>query len=155
MPTVFLFLEFLGTTEIMVIAVVALIIFGPRKLPELGRTLGRSLGEFKRASEDFKRTWEYEVEMERTTHAASPVENTAPPALPARAESGTTETADSYVDISATRLPHMQPQMEPQAVARGSSSVSSPHAATAPDETPTPPQEEAAGSAPTSKQDWL
>jgi sec-independent protein translocase protein TatB len=62
----FLFLEFLGTTELMVIAFVALIIFGPRKLPELGRSLGRSLGEFKRASEDFKRTWEYEVEMERT-----------------------------------------------------------------------------------------
>lgn len=61
-----LFLEFIGTTELMVIALVALIIFGPRKLPELGRTLGKSLGEFKRASEDFKRTWEREVEIERT-----------------------------------------------------------------------------------------
>ena len=57
--------EFIGTTELLVIAFVALIIFGPRKLPELGRSLGRSMGEFKRASEDFKRTWEYEVEMER------------------------------------------------------------------------------------------
>ena len=49
----------------LVIALVALIIFGPRKLPELGRSLGKSIGEFKRASEDFKRTWEREVEVER------------------------------------------------------------------------------------------
>ena len=60
-----LFLEFIGTSELLVIAVVALIVFGPRKLPELGRSLGRTLGEFKRASEDFKRAWEREVEMER------------------------------------------------------------------------------------------
>jgi TatA/E family protein of Tat protein translocase len=49
----------------MVIALVALIIFGPRKLPEIGRTVGKSIAEFKRASDDFKRTWEYEVELER------------------------------------------------------------------------------------------
>ena len=60
-----LFLESIGTTELLVILVVALIIFGPRKLPEMGRMLGKSLGEFKRASDDFKRTWEREVEMER------------------------------------------------------------------------------------------
>ena len=49
----------------LVIAVVALIMFGPRKLPEIGRTVGKSLAEFKRASEDFKRTWEREVEIDR------------------------------------------------------------------------------------------
>jgi len=54
----------------IVILVVALIIFGPRKLPEISRTLGRSLSEFKRASEDFKRTWEREVELERTAQEA-------------------------------------------------------------------------------------
>lgn len=57
--------EFLGTTEMLVIAVVALIVFGPRKLPEVGRSIGKTLSEFKRASDDFKRTWEREVEMER------------------------------------------------------------------------------------------
>ena len=66
MPVSLLFLEFLGTTELIVIAAVALLVFGPRKLPEIGRTIGRSLAEFKRASEDFKRTWEYEVDMERS-----------------------------------------------------------------------------------------
>jgi sec-independent protein translocase protein TatB len=66
----FLFVfEFLGTTELLVIAVVALILFGPRKLPEIGRTIGKAIGEFKRASDDFKRTWEYEVELEQRTPA--------------------------------------------------------------------------------------
>ena len=56
----------LGWPEIMLILIVALIIFGPRKLPELGKTLGESLAQFRRASEDFKRTWESEVEFEKT-----------------------------------------------------------------------------------------
>ena len=55
----------LGWVEIMVVLVIALIVFGPRKLPELGKTLGNSLAQFKRASEDFKRTWESEVETEK------------------------------------------------------------------------------------------
>jgi sec-independent protein translocase protein TatB len=65
MHSLLLVFEFLGTTELLVIAVVALILFGPRKLPEIGRTVGKAIGEFKRASDDFKRTWEYEVELER------------------------------------------------------------------------------------------
>src|SRR5687768_14577431 len=67
--------EFLGTTELLVIAVVALVLFGPRKLPEIGRTVGKAIGEFKRASDDFKRTWEYEVEIEKrvpATDASTP-----------------------------------------------------------------------------------
>ena len=69
--------EFLGTTELLVIAVVALVLFGPRKLPEIGRTVGKAIGEFKRASDDFKRTWEYEVEVEKRSPA---VESAAPAA---------------------------------------------------------------------------
>ena len=56
--------EFLGTTELLVILVVALVLFGPRKLPQMSRSLGKSLGEFKRASEEFKQTWEREVSLE-------------------------------------------------------------------------------------------
>jgi len=56
--------EFLGTTEMLVIAVVALIIFGPRKLPELGKSLGKSLAEFKRASNELKNTLDEEIRLE-------------------------------------------------------------------------------------------
>ncbi|MEW6125482.1 MAG: twin-arginine translocase TatA/TatE family subunit [Acidobacteriota bacterium] len=61
----------LGWPEILMILVVALIIFGPRKLPELGKTLGNALAQFRRASEDFKRTWEEEVETEKRKLEAS------------------------------------------------------------------------------------
>ncbi|MFN2455393.1 MAG: twin-arginine translocase TatA/TatE family subunit [Pyrinomonadaceae bacterium] len=60
----------MGTTEVLVILVAALVLFGPRKLPELSRSLGKSLNEFKRASEDFKRTWEQEVSADEATHEA-------------------------------------------------------------------------------------
>lgn len=54
----------IGGTELMVIMVIALLIFGPRKLPELGRSLGKGLSEFKRASNDLKRSLEEEITLE-------------------------------------------------------------------------------------------
>jgi sec-independent protein translocase protein TatA len=54
----------LGFPELVVIFVIALLVFGPRKLPELGRSLGKSLAEFKRATNELKRTWEEEVKSE-------------------------------------------------------------------------------------------
>jgi TatA/E family protein of Tat protein translocase len=59
-----LILDSLGSTELLFILVVALIFFGPRKLPQLARSMGKSLAEFRRASDDFKRTWEREVALE-------------------------------------------------------------------------------------------
>jgi TatA/E family protein of Tat protein translocase len=50
--------------ERIVIFVIALIIFGPRKLPELGRSLGKSIAEFKRASNELKSTLEEEIRLE-------------------------------------------------------------------------------------------
>ncbi len=52
----------IGTTEILVILVVALIVIGPSKLPEMARTLGKALGEFKRMSSDVKRTIDLEAQ---------------------------------------------------------------------------------------------
>ncbi len=54
----------LGFPEIVIIFVIALLVFGPRKLPELGKSLGKGLAEFKRASNELKRTWEEEVRAE-------------------------------------------------------------------------------------------
>ncbi len=51
--------------EIIVIFILALIVFGPRKLPEIGKSLGKSLSEFKKASNDLKQAWEEEVQAEK------------------------------------------------------------------------------------------
>ena len=51
----------LGMPELILIFVVALLLFGPRKMPQIGRSIGRALGEFRRASNEFKRTIEDEV----------------------------------------------------------------------------------------------
>jgi sec-independent protein translocase protein TatA len=73
-----------GMPELLIILTIALIIFGPRKLPELGRSLGRSLQEFKRASNELKSTLDEEIRIEedrdrkRQQVPASPVEPAAP-----------------------------------------------------------------------------
>jgi sec-independent protein translocase protein TatA len=54
----------IGMPELIIIFVIALIIFGPRKLPELGKSLGKSLAEFKRASNELKSTLEEEIRVE-------------------------------------------------------------------------------------------
>jgi sec-independent protein translocase protein TatA len=75
----------LGGPEILLILVVALIVFGPRKLPEIGKTMGKMLAEFRKASSDFKRTIEDEVDAETgrslpaATAAAAPVAVAAEP----------------------------------------------------------------------------
>ena len=82
----------IGMPELIIILVIALIIFGPRKLPELGRSLGKSIGEFKKASNELRSTLEEEIRIEeqrertadreRQTQAASatPPSATTPPA---------------------------------------------------------------------------
>ena len=54
----------IGMPEMIIILVIALIIFGPRKLPELGRSLGRSINEFKKASNELRSTLEEEIRVE-------------------------------------------------------------------------------------------
>ncbi len=76
----------LGMSELVIILVIALIIFGPRKLPELGRSLGKSIGEFKRATNELKSTIEEEIRVEETRPPQAVAE---PPAAHPPANTGT------------------------------------------------------------------
>ena len=63
-----------GVPELIIIFTIALIIFGPRKLPELGKSLGKSLAEFKRASNELKNTLDEEIRIEEQRSRASRAE---------------------------------------------------------------------------------
>lgn len=81
----------IGMPELIIILVIALIIFGPRKLPELGKSLGRSINEFKKASTDLQNTLEQEIKIEEQKENAAKVraeQDTASAAIPRSDEAG-------------------------------------------------------------------
>lgn len=90
----------LGIPELLFILVLALLVFGPRKLPEIGRTLGKALGEFRRATSDLKRTLDVEMSMKDLDERSSPnakveTETLPPPPAPSAAPvKDASETAD-------------------------------------------------------------
>jgi len=75
----------LGVPEVLFILVLALLVFGPRRLPELGRTIGRAMGEFRRASTDLRRTLNNELALEDETPRRPAA---APPPRPRPVEDG-------------------------------------------------------------------
>ncbi|HZS53452.1 MAG TPA: twin-arginine translocase TatA/TatE family subunit [Bryobacteraceae bacterium] len=67
----------LGVPEMFAIFVIALLLFGPKKLPELGRTLGKALSEFRRAKNELKTTFESHLnELERETRLTTTTSST-------------------------------------------------------------------------------
>ena len=86
----------IGGPELLLIFVVALLIFGPRKLPELGKTLGRGLAEFRRATNDLRDSLETEVAREsgpRPVSGPSPAAAAPPPGTLEASPAGTSEAA--------------------------------------------------------------
>jgi len=90
----------IGMPELIIIFVIALIIFGPRKLPELGRSLGRSLSEFKKASNELRSTLEEEIRIEEQKDAAVKAQAPAAPTV-AR---GVSEEPDDTAPVRLERL---------------------------------------------------
>jgi sec-independent protein translocase protein TatA len=99
----------IGMPELIIIFVIALIIFGPRKLPELGRSLGKSLAEFKKASNELRNTLEEEIRIEeqkeKEVKVAPPqtVTSTAPTVA---ASAPTVSTATVVENHEPTRTEH-------------------------------------------------
>ena len=97
----------IGFPEMLVILVVALIIFGPRKLPELGRSLGRSINEFKRASNELRSTLDEEIRAEERKAPGPASVTPAPP------------PAAQVAQIPATDPANLPSPAAPETVARG------------------------------------
>jgi sec-independent protein translocase protein TatA len=83
----------IGMPEMVVIAVIALIIFGPRKLPELGKSLGKSIAEFKRASNELKNTLEDEIRTEELQDARKSAQIPPTASVPATTPAPTSTSA--------------------------------------------------------------
>ena len=62
----------IGMPELLVIFVIALVVFGPRRMPELGRSLGRTIAEFKRATSELQNTLEREIELDAKQKDSAP-----------------------------------------------------------------------------------
>ena len=109
----------LGGPELFLILVVALIVFGPRKLPEIGKSMGKMMAEFRKASQDFQRTIEEEVEAEKLREAtridppawSSTPTSSTPAALPA----ASTEVTPSSPPASGEAHPEAPPETAPPA----------------------------------------
>src|SRR5687767_240573 len=91
----------LGMPELLIILVLALIIFGPRKLPDLGRSLGKSIGEFRRASNELKTTLEEEIRLEEVKEQRAKVEAEQASAM----EVGNPAAADTEIHPPAEVAP--------------------------------------------------
>ena len=134
-------LDSLGSTELLFILVIALIFFGPRKLPTLARTMGKGLAEFCKASDDFKRTWEREVALE----SARLDDNTMLEA----------ERQPTYEPLAATETPVVE--TPDQVVARQTTVEATPQsvAQTPPNRVEAPAETTPAEAQPLRKQEWL
>ena len=120
----------IGMPELIIILVIALIIFGPRKLPELGKSLGRSLNEFKKASTDLQNTLEQEIKIEEQKENAAKAK-----AEEKTASAPSIRTRNSTTRKTTTRTPRRRekrfraprhPSHRTHRTHRGSSSIPKP-----------------------------
>jgi TatA/E family protein of Tat protein translocase len=103
----------IGLQELVLIFVIALLVFGPKNLPQLGRSMGRAMREFRRASDEFRSTIETNLQMnEPDPPPAAPVTETAPAAAPsplAQAEALPDTVLDPLAPADGTGAPEPPP----------------------------------------------
>ena len=104
----------LGMPEILLILAIALIVIGPKKLPDLAKTLGRAMGEFKRSAQDFKRSIDVETTLKDIETPASDLKNIIKEAN--KEKSTIVEPGDDPI-ITRTKSPESDP-IEPNSTSQ-------------------------------------
>jgi Tat protein translocase TatB subunit len=104
----------LGFPELILIFIVALIVFGPKRLPEIGKMVGKALGEFKKATDDLKNTIEREVRADElkeltTLPKFTPLENVA------RSEPAAQTVTVEATPVEAAPVPAANAPVDPTA----------------------------------------
>ncbi len=112
----------IGLQELVLIFVIALLVFGPKNLPQLGRSLGRAMREFRRASDEFRSTIETNLQINEPDPSPVPtVEPATEPVSTATAQSGA--LPDSVLDPQGVVNPEGEPAVvdvgEPYVAQRG------------------------------------
>lgn len=92
----------IGGQELIVILVIALIVLGPKKLPDLAKSLGRAMGEFQRATTDLKREIDLSGQMQDEKKNAAPSPEPAKPAAEANATTADATEAKPADDAPAS-----------------------------------------------------
>ncbi|MER3632024.1 MAG: twin-arginine translocase subunit TatB [Blastocatellia bacterium] len=97
-----LIFESLGTSELILIGIVALIFLGPRRLPEIARKAGKIMAEFRQAANEFRETWEREVNFEEEAKLLrDEIDSLRPENLKADVHRNDDQTAASAASISS------------------------------------------------------
>lgn len=106
----FLFiLESIGTSELILIGIIALIFLGPRKLPQIAKTIGKTMADFRNTTNEFKSTWEREVNFAEETEALRSGE--LPPSEPQPIPRAASVDEASTSTIAPPEIKPVQPDM--------------------------------------------
>ena len=143
-------LESIGTQELILVGLVALIIFGPRKLPQMARKFGNMLTELRKVSNDFKQTWEREASLDEDTFARKQQSVPAIGPPPTVSNLPSTEESEELRSEETEAAPEIR-EVSPEEFERSSRPALEDSAASM---DPDPPAEEPVDD-PSDKRNWL
>ena len=114
----------LGGSEVILLFIIALLLFGPRRLPEIGRTLGKAMADFRRATNEFKTSLEREVEIESLKETKRAIETTARPETLARGMIADVVASTSTPPLESQKAPETTQAPETEAKPEAPSATS-------------------------------
>lgn len=110
--------ESIGTSELILIGVIALIVFGPRKLPQMAKTIGKTMADFRRTTNEFKSTWEKEAEFYKEENIIDTKVITSPETFGDGEIKITETTVEEKIQISSPEIKELDEEKTRQIFAR-------------------------------------